>query len=132
MDIPKIASPLDARPPAVMGLRQLQNLHVQLTAKLITWCYANGYALSWGETYRTPEQSILNAQSGAGITHSLHTLRLAVDLQLFKDGVYLTNSADYKPLGEYWESLHPLCCWGGRFITRIDGNHFSLTFMGVK
>jgi hypothetical protein len=26
-------------------------------------------------------------------------------------------------LGEFWEGLHPLCRWGGRFN---DGNHYSI------
>jgi len=73
----------------------------------------------------------LNAKSGAGIAHSLHTQRLAVDLQLFKDGVYLTDSAAYESLGVFWEKLDPDACWGGRF-SKPDGNHFSLTFGGIK
>jgi hypothetical protein len=34
-------------------------------------------------------------------------------------------------LGEFWESLHPLCCWGGHFRNR-DPYHFSVTHGGVK
>jgi len=37
-------------------------------------------------SYRTPEQTALNAKSGAGIAHSLHMQRLAVDLQLSRMG----------------------------------------------
>lgn len=102
-----------------------------LVAKLIEYAYAQGYELTAGELYRTPEQAALNAKSGAGIAHSLHTQRLAIDLQLFKNGVYITDSADYEPLGVFWEELDPDACWGGRF-SKPDGNHFSLTFGGIK
>lgn len=112
-------------------LGQRQRRFLPLVAKLIDYAYAHGYELTAGELYRTPEQAALNAKSGAGIAHSLHTQRLAVDLQLFKDGNYLTETAAYVPLGVFWEGLDSDACWGGRF-TRADGNHFSLQWGGVK
>lgn len=114
-----------------MTLSEKQRLFTRNIARLIEYAYANGYELTFGEAYRTPEQAALNAKTGAGIANSLHTQRLAVDFNLFKDGQYLTASAAYKPLGEYWESLDPLNAWGGRF-TRQDGNHFSMSHNGVK
>lgn len=111
---------------------QLQRRFLPLVAKLIDYAYTQGYELSAGELYRSPEQAALNAQHGTGIANSLHTLRLAVDLQLFKDGVYLTDSAAYKALGDFWKTLDPLASWGGDFTTRPDGNHFSLTWGGIR
>lgn len=113
-----------------LGIRQRRFL--PMVAKLIEFAYAQGYELSAGECYRTPEQAALNAQHGSGIANSLHTLRLAVDLQLFKDGVYLTDSSAYKSLGEFWKTLDPDCAWGGDFVTRPDGNHFSLSWGGIR
>lgn len=55
---------------------------------------------------------------------------LAVDFNLFVNGQYKTDTADYLPLGEYWESLGGT--WGGRFKSRPDGNHFSLEHNGVR
>lgn len=115
-----------------MSLRELQSLHVRCVAKLIQWATDQGYELTWSETYRTPEQALLNAQSGKGIVHSLHLLRLAVDLNLFRDGTLLKTVEDYRPLGTYWKTLDPLCRWGGDFVTRPDADHFSLEFQGVK
>jgi hypothetical protein len=112
-------------------LGQLQRLHVKLTAKLIEFIYASGLECTWGETYRTPAQAAANAASGAGILHSLHIERLAVDLQLFRDGVYLTDPAEYKAAGEYWKTLDPLARWGGDFHT-VDADHFSLTYGGIS
>jgi hypothetical protein len=110
-------------------LRQKQSRFVRLTGLLIEYAYSQGYELTFGEAYRTPEQAALNAKAGTGIANSLHTQRLAIDLMLFKDGRYLTDSADYGLLGEYWESLAQDCAWGGRF-KRPDGNHFSIRHGG--
>jgi len=112
-----------------MTLRQQQSLFVQLKAKLIVYAYQLGYELTDGEAYRPPETAAFYAKQGKGIKNSLHTKKLAQDFNLFKDGVYLSSSDSHRPLGEYWESLHPLCCWGGRFR---DGNHYSMTYGGVK
>lgn len=115
-----------------MSLRELQSLHVRCVAKLIEFATEKGYGLTAGEWLRTPEQAMINAANGAGIVHSLHLIRLAVDLNLFRDGALLSTVEDYRPLGEYWKTLDPLCCWGGDFTTRPDADHFSITFQGVK
>jgi hypothetical protein len=110
-----------------MTLRDLQSLHVQLTAKLIEFTYAQGYQLSWGEAFRTHEQALWDAEEHIGILGSLHCERLAVDLLLFKDGQYLTDPKDYRFMGEYWKSLDPQCRWGGDFAS-VDADHFSVTW----
>ena len=112
-------------------LRQKQSRFVWLVGKLIEWSYAQGYELTFAEAYRTPEQAQLNAKTGKGIANSLHTQRLAIDLNLFRSGVYLLTSEDHKPLGEYWESLGEDCKWGGRF-SRPDGNHYEITLGGRR
>ncbi len=112
-----------------MTLSEKQQLFTKLIAQLILWADEKGYRLTFGEAYRTPEQAALNAKKGSGIRNSLHTKRLAVDLNLFINGQYQTNSAAYLPLGEYWESIGG--SWGGRFRDRPDGNHFSLEHEGV-
>jgi hypothetical protein len=112
-------------------LGQRQRLHVQLTAKLIEFIYAQGLEATWGETYRTPQQAAANAASGAGILNSLHIERLAVDLQIFKDGVYATDVAVYKPLADYWLTLDPLCR-AGYYFHSVDADHFSITYQGVS
>lgn len=115
-----------------MPLREKQSLFCSLVAKLIIFAYAQGYELTFGEVLRSIADAKQNAQSGAGISNSLHLLALAVDFHLFKDGVYLQNTIEYKILGDYWKSLNPLCRWGGDFTSRPDGNHFSLEHMGVR
>lgn len=115
-----------------MTIREKQSLFVRLVARLINKATALNYELTFGEAFRTPEQAALNAKTGAGIANSLHIQRLAIDLLLFKDGVWLTKTADYTQLGEWWEQQstpEATCCWGGRFG---DGNHFSIMHNGVK
>jgi hypothetical protein len=115
-----------------MVLGEKQRLFTRLVGELIQWAYANGYELTFGDAYRSPEEAALNALRGSGIANSLHSQRLAIDLNLFKDGQYLTDTTSYKPLGEFWKSLHPTCCWGGDWTTRSDGNHFSITHEGIQ
>ena len=112
-----------------MTLGNQQREFTRLIGRLIEHAYVSGYELTFGEAYRPPEQAALNAAKGTGIKNSLHTRRLAVDLNLFKDGVYLTQSEHWRDLGEWWERQHPLCRWGGRFG---DGNHLSMEYGGVK
>jgi hypothetical protein len=113
-------------------LLSLQQTFVELVStKLIPWAIANGYAMTFGEAWRSPEEAAIQAAKGAGVAHSLHTERLAVDLNLFRGRQILLNLEDYRPIGEYWKTLHPLARWGGDF-KRVDADHFSLTFGGVE
>jgi len=111
-----------------LALSEKQRKFTRMVAQLIIFAYDElGFELTFGEAYRTPEQALLNAKAGRGIANSLHTDRLAVDFNLFKDGKYITDSAAHLPLGEYWEGIGG--SWGGRFG---DGNHYSLAHEGKK
>lgn len=116
-----------------MTLGEKQRHFTWMVGQLIAFAYGKGYALTFSEAYRTPEQAALNARKGTGISNSLHTLRLAVDLNLFikRDDAweYQTKSEAYTELGIYWESIGG--SWGGRF-KNPDGNHFSLEHNGVR
>lgn len=114
-----------------MTLGQAQRKFTRMVADLIVFAYAQGYELSFGETYRTPEQAAMNARKGTGIAESLHTKRLAVDFNLFRNGQWLSLSEQHRPLGEYWKSLDPANRWGGDFKTRPDGNHYSYSWGGL-
>ena len=112
------------------ALLALQWEFAEAEARLIQQAVALGYKVSKGECWRSPEQAQIDADKGSGVAHSLHTERLATDLLLFKDGVYLTETADYVTLGAWWKSQGPAYCWGGDF-SRPDGDHFSITPDGV-
>jgi hypothetical protein len=113
-------------------LSQKQAIFSVLVAKLILHAHSLGYGLTLGECYRSPEEAERLATIGKGIKTSLHTKRLAIDLNLFIRGVYQADSGAYKPLGEWWEAQSTdayECAWGGRFG---DGNHFALAHGGRK
>jgi hypothetical protein len=115
-----------------MTLRQKQSTFARAVALLIIHAEESGYEITLGEAYRSPEEAKRLAKLGKGIKNSLHTLRLAIDINLFKDGKYLTSTASHKPLGEWWESMSNneiVCAWGGRFG---DGNHYSIEHNGRK
>ena len=94
-----------------MSLNQQQFKFTEMTGLLIQHAYFLGYTLSYGDARATTGH----------IPDSFHYKGLAVDFNLFKDGVYLTETEDHRALGLYWESLGG--SWGGRFK---DGNHYSL------
>lgn len=117
-----------------MKLRDKQSIFAKLISCLIIDAYSLGYEITLGEAYRSPEEAQRLANLGLGIKNSLHTMRLAVDINLFKNGVYLTKTEDYEVLGLLWESWSGpdfKCRWGGRFKRR-DGNHFSIEHLGIK
>lgn len=112
-----------------MTLGHKQRLFSRLIAELIIWAYDHGYEVSFGDAYRDPRVfGAIGEKKGYGHSKSAHKNRLAVDLNLFLDGKYLNRTIDHKTLGEKWESMHPLCVWGGRFN---DGNHYSFEHDGV-
>lgn len=115
-----------------MTLRQKQSLFVKLLGQLLEEIYRRGYGATLGEGWRPPEMVAIYAADGRGSGTSLHPDRLAQDINLFKDGLWLKSTEDHRQFGEYWEKLHPLCRWGGRFTGRPDGNHYSLEHEGRK
>ena len=112
-----------------MTLGQKQETFSYNLAMLILFAYGRGYKIRMGEVQRSEEQALKNAANGTGIANSLHILKLAADLNLFKDGKWLNQSADHAELGAFWKSLHPDNRWGGDF-SKPDGNHFSMTHGG--
>ena len=112
-----------------MTLSEAQRLFTFYLPRLLDHVQELGLECSVGEAYRTPEQAQWNAEHGIGIAHSLHTDRLAIDLNLFKDGAYTDDLDDYRPLGEYWKGLTPAARWGGDF-TSPDADHFSIAWEG--
>jgi|DEB0MinimDraft_6_1074348.scaffolds.fasta_scaffold26491_4 hypothetical protein len=110
-----------------MTLRQKQSCFAYHVGRLILKAYGMGFEVTLGEALRTAEQAARNARRGTGISQSLHTQKLAIDLNLFKDGKYLSSTEAHRRLGEWWEKQHELARWGGRFH---DGNHYSFAHGG--
>lgn len=112
-----------------MSLRSRQILFARLWPLLILKAFQLGYEVVLGETYRSPEETKRLADLGIGHRTSLHGECLAGHIELFRDGVYLTDSKDYRELGHWWLQQDKLCRWGGNF-SKPDGHHFSVTYQG--
>lgn len=111
-----------------MTLGQKQRQFTRMIGVLIEYAYQQGYEVTVGDAYRDPRlHGEIGVKKGYGHPKSAHKQRLAMDLNLFKDGKYLDKTEDHRFLGEYWESMGG--SWGGRFK---DGNHYSLEHNGVK
>lgn len=112
-----------------MRLGEKQREFTRCLGLLYVYIYSEGYAITLGRGAVSPEAN----KADGGHSNSCHLFRLAQDINLFKlvggKWVYQTSTKAHKQFGEYWESLHPLARWGGRFN---DGNHYSFEHQGVK
>lgn len=113
---------LEEKRKKAVRLSEKQRIFTQMVGLLINWAFQHGYELTFGETWRTKEQAEWYAAKGIGTLNSPHCDRLAVDFNLFIEGVYQTKTEAYEPLGKYWKSIGGK--WGGDFKKR-DGNHFQ-------
>jgi hypothetical protein len=102
-----------------MTLLEKQFRFTHMVAQLILHAEQLGYSVTLGEAWRLPHAT-------HGHPQSTHKHRLAIDLNLFRGGVWLTSGAEHGPLHDYWDSI------GG--APRIDGdmNHYSLAHNGVR
>ena len=96
-----------------MRLGEKQELFADLITEHIQWLIGRGYKVRLGDFF---------AHDGHK-ENSNHYVKLAADLNLFKNGEYLTETEQHRESGEKWETRHPMCRWGGRFN---DGNHYSM------
>lgn len=95
-------------------LRKKQVEFARMVPALIDHAFSLGFEVTLGDAYRDP-------RAPYGSKSSKHHRRLAIDLNLFRDGKYLQTTEDHRPLGEWWESQGGI--WGGRFN---DGNHYEV------
>lgn len=106
-------------------MREKQSIFLQNICKLILWAFENKMELTGGELYRTEEQHKWNVEKGLSkAKRSKHQDRLAMDLNLFIDGVYQTEREPYKQLAQYWKSLDINNVAG--YDWGWDANHFEM------
>jgi len=101
-------------------LIEKQHRFTMMIADLLQFADREGYMVTGSDWYR-------DSRCGYGHPASLHRLRLAFDINIFKDGRFLTRTEDHLILGTFWESMGGT--WGGRWG---DGNHYSLEHKGIK
>jgi len=107
-----------------------QTEFAKLVPRLIDQAHKLGFQVTLGDAYRDPRvHGDMGVRKSYSHPKSAHKVRLAIDLNLFKNGQYLEGSEAHRPLGEWWEKQHPMARWGGRFD---DGNHYSFEHEGIK
>jgi hypothetical protein len=95
-----------------MTLRQKQSKFAHMVALLILHAEQLGFEITLGDAW---------AKTGH-VENSFHYVRLAIDLNLFRNGRYLRSTESHSELGAYWKSLG--ATWGGDF-KNPDGNHYE-------
>jgi hypothetical protein len=111
-----------------MRLGAKQELFAELFIEHCMWLITNGYKIRFGDIW---------AREGHKM-NSNHYIKLAGDLNLFRDGRFLTKTSEHEESGRMWESRHDLCRWGGNWdkdawseeAGENDGNHYSLIHDG--
>jgi len=117
-----------------MRLIEAQKRFATAVGMLLSHIQSAGYECTLGDAYRDPRVfGMVGDRKGYGRSRSNHKVRLAIDLNLFRDGEYLTDSEQHRPIGEWWEQYGaeqglPLS-WGGHFG---DGNHYSMEWNGRR
>jgi hypothetical protein len=112
----------------VETLRQKQSRFARMVARLVDKASELGYEVTFGDAFRDPRVfGAMGVRKGYGESRSAHKQRLAVDLNLFRGGRFLSTTQAHRELGEWWEAQGGT--WGGRFE---DGNHYSLEHGGIK
>ena len=103
-----------------MKLSEQQQAFTRMIPALFTKAIELGFEITLGDAYRDKRCSY-------GSKTSKHHTRQAIDLNLFKNGVYLRKTEDHKELGEWWKARGGV--WGGDFKQK-DGNHYQASESG--
>ena len=113
-----------------LTLRTARTHFTEAITLLVAYMISQGYevALDEGMTRVTEKVPQTNHMPG-----SLHEIGLAQDIDLYKNGIYLSETEDHAAFGLWWEDYGvehglPLAC-GGNFKD-MDANHYSLRWGG--
>ena len=103
------------------SLSSKQQAFVVAVNHLLTYALSLGYSLTLGDAYRADTCT-------HGHKNSTHRSRLAIDLNLFVDNEYITDSEHpaWEILHDYFELL------GGSPMISDDANHFSFEHGNVR
>ncbi len=107
-----------------MKLGKRQELFMRLLPRLIDKAHELGFDIRGGDLFRDPRSHGAIGEEGPyGNRNSNHKRKCAIDLNLFKEGKYLTTTEAHRELGEWWDDLHEQTRWGGNYN---DANHYEL------
>ena len=104
-----------------MSLSEKQREFSVATIHLLSYLHSLGYEFTWGDAYR-------DDRCNYGHPDSTHRSRLAIDINLFVAGEYISDSEHpaWIKLHDYFELL------GGSPIIKNDARHFSFSHNGVR
>lgn len=105
-----------------MTLFEKQICMTLMLKDLLEFADKQGYQVTLGDAYRDPRAIFPYSHK-----KSLHKIRLAIDLNIFKNEKQITDGMQFEDLGLFWEKIGGT--WGGRFE---DGGHFSIEHEGMK
>jgi hypothetical protein len=102
-----------------VSIAEKQQRFAHMTALLILQAEQLGYRVTFGDAYR-------DRRAKYGHPKSLHRWRMAIDLNLFRDGVFLEDGTGHDELHDYWDSI------GGAARIPDDLNHYSVAHDGMR
>jgi len=115
-----------------MKLSDQQALFTKNAVNLIQYLTESlGWKVVMGEVWRREvTQKWLLEKGWTRTLKSDHLKKLAIDLFVWIEGIFLDNAEENKEImasaGNYWKSLHPQNYWGGDYKKLVDINHFGM------
>jgi hypothetical protein len=114
-----------------MRLGAKQELFSRMVPLLYLYAQFHGYQIRTGDAFRDPRVhgEVGEKKAVYGHRNSCHKLKLAIDCNVTKDGVYLEGQAAkdaHNFLHDFWLML------GGASRIPHDLNHYSLEHDGMK
>ncbi len=115
-------------------LREEQSAFAEDVSKLLLKILDSGFDVTFGEAERTKEMQEIYFERGSSKTmNSMHLIRCAIDLHIFRDGELIQDRQTLAVVGSYWESLSSQNRWGGSWrglvesgaSTFVDTPHFE-------
>lgn len=103
---------------------------MRMLPRLIDHVHSLGYEIRGGDLFRAPSVfGHMGEKKGYGHKNSCHKLKLAIDLNITLDGVYLRGDAAKKAhtaIHDFWDDMD-----GAERIPH-DLNHYSLEHNGSR
>lgn len=113
-----------------MTLGQKQEMFARAVPLLILYAQYHGYELRLGDLFRDPRShGGFGEKSPYGNSRSCHKLKLAIDINLVQDGIYLEGKpalVAHNFLHDFWDML------GGSARIDNDLNHYSFEHQGAR
>jgi hypothetical protein len=112
-------------------LLQKQILFARSISVFILWIEEQGYGVTVGEFFRPQFVADIYAKEGKGVANSVHSLRLAADLNIFdsQGNMMTTPSAVAMKWESYSDEMNIFRA--GLNFKNVDADHFSIEYQGV-